>query len=92
MRIVSLKFYSGLPLGSRGRGLILSLYWSLEVAPKLVLQPQRPTGRSEFETCNTSMSRTSIDAYSQLEVLFQRVLKFSVACLPDVSYSCVFLM
>ena len=54
---------TGLSLGSRGRGLILSLYWSLEVVPKSVLQPQRPTGRSEFETCNTSMSRTSIDAY-----------------------------
>ena len=59
---------------------------------KVSAAAQRPTGRSEFETCNTSMSRTSIDAYSQLEVLFQRVLKFSVACLPDVSYSCVFLM
>eukprot|EP01043_Picozoa_sp_COSAG02_P009253 COSAG02_NODE_312_length_24941_cov_60.672611_1_plen_64_part_00 len=39
---------TGLPQGSRGRGLILSLYWLLEVAPKSVLQPQHPTGRGEF--------------------------------------------
>ena len=42
---------TGLPLGSRGRGLILYLYWSLAVVPKSVLQPQPPTGRSELWTC-----------------------------------------
>ena len=49
----------GVVLPHRGRGLILSLYWSLEVAPKSVLKPQRPTGRSEFKTCSISMSTST---------------------------------
>ena len=44
--------------GDDGRGLILSLYWWLAVVPKSVLQPQRPTGQSESETCSISTSRT----------------------------------
>ena len=51
------------------RAWILSLCWWLEVAPKSVLQPQLPTGRSGFETCSTWTSMTPIEESYRFHVL-----------------------
>ena len=65
----------------------------MNLAPKSVLQPRLPTGRSESGTCNIPMSRTSIDAYKQFEFFFVELdLEFGVTGGRGAVFLYVFLM